>query len=194
MQKKQNNRETIIKKKSESRVNQYRTNMNQNNIIKLNLEPRIADMKRENLSERDIAKILSKEMNQKITKSAVHRYLAGNVRLCQEVVEVNNKMKVKVLEAELDTIEARRALIDRITALGDKAEESGDIKTALYAVHLSTSALDSLDKRIGIFTDKPDVQVNIQVNQRFDTFMNVVLQECDAPTKARISQKMRERF
>jgi hypothetical protein len=168
--------------------------MNQNNIIKLNLEPRIAALKKENLSERDIAETLSKEANQIITKSAVHRYLSANVRLCQEVVEVNNKMKVKVLEAELDTIEARHELIAKIRELGDKAEASGDLKTALYALDKAINALDSLDKRLGKISDKPDLQVNIQVNQQFDTFMKVVLQECDAPTKARISQRMKERI
>jgi predicted transcriptional regulator len=166
--------------------------MNQNIISKLNLEPRIADLKRENLSERDIAKTLTKESNQPITRSAVHRYLSANVRLCQEVVEVNNKIKVKVAEAELDTIEARRELIDKIRDLGEKAEEFGDIKTALYALDKAINALDSLDKRLGKFTDKPDIQVNLQFNAEFNELKAVIVGELCPACKAKVRGRLHE--
>jgi predicted transcriptional regulator len=151
--------------------------MNQNIISKLNLEPRISDMKRENLSERDIAQTLSKESNQTITRSAVHRYLSANVRLCQEVVEVNNKMKVKVAEAELDTIEARHELIDKIRDLGDKAESNGDLKTALYAVSQSLAALESLDKRLGKLTETPGVHVSLQITSQMNELTAIIAGE-----------------
>lgn len=151
--------------------------MNMNQITKLNIESRTRDLKIQGESERSIAEILSKEVNQKITQSSVHRYLANNTKVTQQAIESNDKLKVKVAEAELDTIEARRELIDKIQALGDKAEEFGDIKTALYALDKAINALDSLDKRLGKISDKPDINVNIQLNsvvqenQAYQNFM-----------------------
>jgi len=158
-------------------------------IVKRNLETRIAEMKKECLSESDIAETLSKETNQKITKSSVHRYLSANVKLCQQAVAVNEKMKVKVLEAELDTIDARHELIRKIKELGEKAEEIGDLKTALYALDKAVNALDSLDKRLGKFSDKPDVQINIGM---FNDLKAVIIGELCPECKTKIKGRLHE--
>jgi hypothetical protein len=163
-----------------------------NQITKLNLESRARELKLAGESERTIASILSSEANQKITQSSLHRYLANNTKVTQQAIESNDKLKVKVAEAELDTIEARHELIDKIRDLGDKAESNGDIKTALYALDKAVNALDSLDKRLGKLIEKPEVQVNIQVNQQFNEFMAVVMQEVDRDTRARISAKFKQ--
>ncbi|HIH44225.1 MAG TPA: hypothetical protein HA257_03845 [Candidatus Methanoperedenaceae archaeon] len=166
-----------------------------NQIIKLNLEPRLAALKTEGKTERQIADILSKESNQKVTKSSVHRYLASHDQLCREVVEKNNKLKAKVIELELDTVQARQELIDKIRQLGEKAEQDGDLKTALYALDKAIAALDSLDKRLGRFTAQPEVQVNvqsIQVNRQFNEFMKIVLEEVDLDGRASIVSKLKQ--
>jgi uncharacterized Zn finger protein (UPF0148 family) len=167
--------------------------MLQNIITTLNLESHVADMKIQNLSEREIAEKLSLELHKTITKSSVHRYLSGNVRLCQEAVEVNNKLKVKVAEAELDTIVARRELIDKIRELASTAEEFGDIKTALYALSQAINALDSLDKRLGKLSDRPDINVNIQLNSvtlENQTYQNFMLNKICPACKAVLIQDL----
>ncbi|MFZ3384739.1 MAG: hypothetical protein WA144_12510 [Candidatus Methanoperedens sp.] len=162
--------------------------MGHSEIVKLKLEARVTDMVKGDLSERDIADTLSKESGQKITQSSVHRYLTSNTRLCREVVAVNNKMKVMVLEVELDTIEALHQLITKIRKLGDKAEEIGDIKTALYALDKAVSALDSLDKRLGQITE-PAVQVNIGM---FNDLKAVIVGELCPECKIKIKGRLHE--
>src|SRR5450759_5134206 len=146
-----------------------------NQITKLNLESRARELKIAGESERTIASILSSEANQKITQSSLHRYLANNTKVTQQAIESNDKLKVKVAEAELDTIEARHELIDKIRELGEKAEGNGDLKTALYALDKAINALDSLDKRLGKLTDRPDINVNVKITNQLNSLLNFML-------------------
>jgi hypothetical protein len=168
--------------------------MKPNRIIKLNLESRIKELVYNNKSEREIASILSRESKQAITQSSVHRYLSAQDQLKQQVVENNNKLQAKVIELELDTVQARHELIREIRDLAQQAKESGDLKTALIGLDKAVAAIDSLDKRLGRFTGQPETQVNvmIQQNQQFNEFMKVVLEEVNDDTKARIAAKLRQ--
>jgi len=148
-----------------------------NQITKLNLESRARELKLAGESERTIASILSSEANQKITQSSLHRYLANNTKVTQQAIESNDKLKVKVAEAELDTIEARHELIDKIRDLGDKAESNGDLKTALYAVSQSLAALESLDKRLGKLTETPGVHVSLQITSQMNELTAIIAGE-----------------
>lgn len=166
--------------------------MRTNRIIELNLESRIRDLIAQSKSEREIASILSTETNQKITQSSVHRYLAAQDKMHRQAIEKNNKLKAKVTELEIDTVQARHELIKEIRDLADRAKDEGDLKTALSGLDKAIAALDSLDKRLGRFTGQPEVQVNVQVNQQFNDFMKVVLEEIDNATKTRITSKLRQ--
>lgn len=110
------------------------SNMIVNQIIKLGLESRTAELKMKGESERSIALILSTESNCIISQPCVHRYLASHDRICQEAVEKSNKLKAKVAELELDTVQARQELIREIRDLAQQAKEEGDLKTALIGL------------------------------------------------------------
>ncbi len=61
--------------------------MNQNIITKLNLETRTRDLKQQGKSEREIAKILSDETMQPISKTAVHRLLVKPIEPPRATIE-----------------------------------------------------------------------------------------------------------
>lgn len=166
--------------------------MKPNRISQLNLESRIKELLYENKSEREIASILSNESGQRITQSSVHRYLAIQDKLKQQVVEKNDRLKAKVLEVELDTIEARHELIKEIRDLAQEAKQSGDIKTALIGLDKAVNALDSLDKRLGRFAIQPEVQVNLQFTEQFNELKAVVIGELCDNCKQKIKGRLHE--
>lgn len=166
--------------------------MAESEILKNNLENRVAEMVKSDCSEREIAEVLSKESGQIITKSSVHRYLSANVRLGQEALAVSDKLKVAVMKSELDTINSRHELIDKIRNLGDRAEEAGDLRTALLALGQALSALDSLDKRLGKFSEKQDINLNIELNQEFNQLKAVIVGQLCPICKEKIKGRLHE--
>ncbi len=165
-----------------------------NQIIKLNLEPRIAALKTAGKTEREIASILSQEVNQKVSRSAIHRYLAGNVKIAQQAVEANSKLKVKVAEMELNTVEERHRVIDKVKNLADQAESVGDTRTALYALRIAISALDSLDERLGDISRAPQVNVDvgIQFNQEVMELKALYIGELCPGCKRKVHNRLQE--
>lgn len=133
--------------------------MTTNRIVELSLETRAKALKEEKKSLRQIAAILTEGVKQPITLSAVHRYFAAQDRANARLIEKNTKLKEKVIELELDTVEARKELIIEIRDLAKQAKESGDIKTAITGLDKAVAALDSLDKRLGKFTEKREVEM-----------------------------------
>ncbi len=137
-----------------------------NKITILNLESVAKELKEKNKTEEEIAAILSNRANQKISRSSVHRFFAEQIRTHQEVIEKNDKLKAKVIEAELDTVQQRHEIITELRELAVKAKEENDITAAIVGLHRAIIALDSLDKRLGRFISGSGIQVNVnQTNQ-----------------------------
>ncbi|KCZ71610.1 hypothetical protein ANME2D_02345 [Candidatus Methanoperedens nitroreducens] len=165
--------------------------MKLNKIVELSLESQAKELKEKNKSVREIARILTDVSKQSITFNTVQRYFTAQARLHRDVIEKNEKLKVKVIELELDTVQARQELITEIRDLARQAKEDGDIRTAIQGLDKAVAALDSLDKRLGRFS-VPEVQVNVQVNQQFNEFMKVILEEVDDVGRARIISKLKQ--
>jgi hypothetical protein len=167
-----------------------------NQITKLNIESRTRELKINGESERSIASILSKELNQKITQSSVHRYFANNAQVTQQAIESNDKLKVRVAESALDVIKEALMIVSNIKTEirdarnfgADPARMSGLYAQWIKSLQLAAELLGDL-KRPDV-----DINVNVQVNQQFNEFMQVVLKECDTPTKARISLRLKEKI
>ncbi len=138
-----------------------------NKIIQLGLESRLKQLREDNIGEEEAASILSKEVNTKITRSCVHRHLAAQVRANRGLIEKSNKLKEKVIELELDTVQARHELIRELRALAQQAKDEGDIKTAISGFEKAISALDSLDKRLGKFApEREQTVINVIMNNQ----------------------------
>lgn len=134
-----------------------------NQIEKLNLEPRVAALKAEEKSEREIANILTREMNQEISRSAVHRYFTSHAKVCQDAIATSGKLQVKKAELELDTISSRHEIIAEIRNLAEAAKQSGDYKTAVAALDKCIDALDSLDTRLGRLSSPALNALNVNI-------------------------------
>lgn len=120
--------------------------MRTNTIVKFDLESRAKDLKGLSKSYEEIAFILSNETKQTITKSSVFRYFESNHNAAVQVIEKQDKLKAKVAEAEINTIEQRIQVIEGLLRLAEEAEGE---HTRVKAYQAANDALDSLDSRIG---------------------------------------------
>jgi len=123
--------------------------MRVNNIIKFNIETRAKELRWDSKSMDEIASILSEESGQQITKSTVFRYFESNDKIAAQLIEKNDKLKVKVIETEINTIEKRLVIIDSLLKIAEQAQECGDLRAAVLALRAATEAQDSLDNRLG---------------------------------------------
>lgn len=134
-----------------------------NKIIKYNLESRASELKNENNSFISISEILSSETTHKITASSVQRYFKS-IELDQvRLVEKNDKLKAKVVEAEINTINECLNCIVTLKDICDVAKKAGNTKDAIQAIDKIYTGLDMLNKVQGKYpAGGPQVQFNFQ--------------------------------
>jgi DNA-binding transcriptional MerR regulator len=121
-----------------------------NNIVKLNLETRAKDLRAGGMSHADIAKVLSLENKFTITKDSVQRYFLADTGAKAEVIERSDKLKKKIVEAEISTIKQRMDVILSLIEIGSEARLEGDRRGAVLALRAATDALHKLDERLGV--------------------------------------------
>lgn len=139
-----------------------------NKIVKHKLESRAIDLRKEETTFENIAKILSKESDINISYSNVYRFFESYEKTKADLLERQEALKVKYVEADISTIEDRQIVIKGLLTLASSAEEDRD-RVAAYKE--ANAALDSLDKRLGKLAN---VGVNID-NSKTENTMNVVL-------------------
>ncbi|AKB35602.1 hypothetical protein MSSAC_1012 [Methanosarcina siciliae C2J] len=136
--------------------------MRLNNIIKFNLETRTKELRDQGKTLDEISEILSVESKLKITKSTVFRYFEAKDREAVQVIEKQDKLKARVVEAEISTIEKRIDIIDKFLDIAKDAKDHKDYRSAVQALKGATEAQDSLDARIGKLKGKESgTNVNI---------------------------------
>jgi len=132
-----------------------------NNIVKHNLESRAKDLRAGGNSFAAIAKVLSVEDKVNITKDSVQRYFLSNEKAVAQVVERSDKLKMKVCEAEINTITKRVEIIDQFLVISEEALSCGDFRAAVMALRGATEAQDSLDERLGKLKTPTNTNINI---------------------------------
>jgi hypothetical protein len=167
-----------------------------NKIVELELETRCKQLKDEGNTERDIADKLTIESHQPISQAGVHRYLTSLVKDKQAVIDRSDKLKVKIIEAELDTVQARHEIIDELRKLATQAKDANDISLAIAGLHRAILALDSLDKRLGRFMSGGGVQVNVnqtvQFNEQYNELKAIVVNTLCDNCKEKVRLKLHE--
>jgi predicted transcriptional regulator len=137
-------------------------------IVNLNLETIAKELRMEGKSHQDIANRLSIEANQTIDKSAVTRYFKSNEEIKAQAIEKSDKLKTKLVEAEISTIEGRLTVIERLIEVFETCEGIHDIQVISREIK---EHYDSLDKCRGKWAT---VGINID-NSKTENAVNVVL-------------------
>ena len=132
-----------------------------NNIVKLNLETRAKDLRANGKSFAAIAKVLSHENKITITKDSVQRYFLADTDAKAQVIERSDKLKKKIVDAEISTINQRMEVILSLIEIGAEARLEGDRRGAVLALRAATDALHKLDEHLGILNPSNTL---IQIN------------------------------
>lgn len=133
-----------------------------NKLVKLGKESRAVDLRGQDRSHSEIANILSEETGEKISTSSVQRFFASREQAKIQAVEKSDKLKAKVAEAEINTIDEAMACIDDLKDICDTAKGEGDLKTAILAIDKIYAGLDIINKVLGKYQTSPQVQFNFQ--------------------------------
>lgn len=120
-----------------------------NNIVKLNLETRVKNLRAQGKSYAEIARILSEENGVIITKDSVQRYFLSDNNANAQVIEKQDKLKARVIDADINTIEKRVQIIDFLLKIATDMHRQGESKTAVLALRAATEAQNGLDNRLG---------------------------------------------
>lgn len=131
-----------------------------NKIIKYQLESRAAELRDDNQSHAEMSETLSKESKHKITASTVQRYFKTIDKDKVELVEKNDQLKAKVVEAEINTINECMGCIAELKDICEIAKKEGNTKDAIQAINKIYTGLDMLNKVLGKYQTAPAVQVN----------------------------------
>jgi hypothetical protein len=135
--------------------------MRTNLIVKCNLESRAKDLRGLGKTFPEIASILSEESKEDISQFTVYRYFKSNDCAVSQAIEKNDKLKIKVAETEINTINKRVEIIDTFLEIAGQAQDCGDFKAAIMALRGATEAQDSLDERLGKLKGSPSTNINI---------------------------------
>lgn len=131
-------------------------------IERFGLDSRARELKKNGLTTRDIAESLSNESGQKITKSTVADFFKADDILKAEIVEKQEEYKIRVVEAEISTIEGRLSIIQKLHTVFESCENKHEYQIISKELR---EHYDSLDKRIGkVSPESNNTTINIQQN------------------------------
>ena len=144
--------------------------MAEHKIVRYCLQSRATQLKAEKKSYRDISKILSSESGHNISNTSIQRYFESIEQAKVEAVEKSDKLKARVAEAEINTIDEAMYCVTTLKAICEDAKESKDYKTVIQAIDKIYPALDVINKVLGKYQLLPqhtfnnsDVQINLQL-------------------------------
>lgn len=130
-----------------------------NKIVKNKLELRAIKLREDENTFEQIADTLTKESNITISYSNVFRFFESYEKTKADLLERQEALKIKYVEADISTIEDRQQIIKGLLKVAKDAYEDRD-KVAAYKE--ANVALDSLDKRLGKLSQNPnETNVNI---------------------------------
>jgi len=132
-----------------------------NNIIKYDLETRAKCLKGSGKTLEEISRILTEEVKNPISLSTVYRYFDSNEKAIVQAIEKSDKLKAKVADAEINTINQRMDVILSLIEIGAEARLEGNRRGAVLALRAATDALHKLDEHLGILNPSNTL---IQIN------------------------------
>ena len=121
------------------------------------------------LSYRQISEKLSKQTGEDISYSVVQRFFSIKEHDAVEVAAKSDKLKAKLVEGEINTIQGCVDCIDELKDICKKCKDEGDYRGAIQAIDKIYPALDMLNKVLGKYQNLPAPNVNFFVNQTPNT-------------------------
>lgn len=131
-----------------------------NKLNKYGLESKAVALKKDGKSFTEIASELSLVSNKQISVSSVQRFFASRESDKLEAVQKSDKLKVKLVEAEINTLQEALECIEELKAICREAKLTGDLKTAILAVESIYKGLDMINKLLNKYQTTTNNQFN----------------------------------
>lgn len=131
-----------------------------NKIQVLNLSDKAVQLRAEGLSFRQISQELTKRAKQPITYHVVQKFFSKREHDAIEVVGKSDKLKTKIVEAEINTIEECMKCLSDLQDVFDRAMEDGDLRAAIMATGEKWKGIDIINKVLGKYQVVPINNMN----------------------------------
>ena len=128
-----------------------------NKIQVLNLSDKAVQLRAEGLSFRQISTELTKRAKQPITYHVVQKFFSKREHDAIEVVGKSDKLKTKIVEAEINTIEECMKCLADLQEVFDRAMEEGDLRAAILATGEKWKGIDIINKVLGKYQNLPEM-------------------------------------
>jgi hypothetical protein len=128
-----------------------------NKIQVLNLSDKAVQLRAEGLSFRQISTELTKRARQPITYHVVQKFFSKREHDAIEVVGKSDKLKTKIVEAEINTIEECMKCLADLQDVFDRAMEEGDLRAAILATGEKWKGIDIINKVLGKYQNLPEM-------------------------------------
>lgn len=137
-------------------------------IEMLDLQNKAIELRTVNkLSYRQIAKELTEFSGEKITFDIVRRFFALKEHDAVEVAAKSDKLKSKIVDAEINTIQECMKCLADLQRVFDQALENGDLRAAIMATGEKWKGIDIINKALGKYQNLPDMVNNVTQNNVF---------------------------
>ena len=128
-----------------------------NKIQVLNLSDKAIKLRAEGLSFRQISTELTKRAKQPITYHVVQKFFSKREHDAIEVVGKSDKLKTKIVEAEINTIEECMKCLADLQEVFDRAMDEGDLRAAILATGEKWKGIDIINKVLGKYQNLPEM-------------------------------------
>ena len=128
-----------------------------NKIQVLNLSDKAVQLRTEGLSFRQISKELTKRAKQPITYHVVQKFFSKREHDAIEVVGKSDKLKTKIVEAEINTIQECMKCLADLQEVFDRAMDEGDLRAAILATGEKWKGIDIINKVLGKYQNLPEM-------------------------------------
>ena len=128
-----------------------------NKIQVLNLSDKAVQLRAEGLSFRQISTELTKRAKQPITYHVVQKFFSKREHDAIEVVGKSDKLKTKIVEAEINTIQECMKCLADLQEVFDRAMDEGDLRAAILATGEKWKGIDIINKVLGKYQNLPEM-------------------------------------
>lgn len=128
-------------------------------LKRLNLSGRALELKAARKSNRSIAKILSRETGQSITRRVVDKHFHDIPGDLEKAIKADPALKSKVASIQIDIIAGLAFIKQEAEDLLERAKADNKLETALHAVRELREQLELGAKLLGMLNESPTVAI-----------------------------------
>jgi len=164
-------------------------------LVKYNLEPRAIELKNQQKSNREIARILSKEAGMLVAKDSVNQYFKTHNKVLKQLAKKDVKFHKEMLRQHLEANEQLIYVSQEARAAIEEMKRDPNVppwrRAGLIAVILHQAEV--LLKRSGEISAAPQTNITV-IKQEFNNFQQLVLSIIEEEGGDELSERILRRI